>query len=541
MMAPRAVAADISGRDVTVSRLRTPESSANDTLRTLILAQDESTADAIAASLAGIFGDRLLLDWIDDQANASQVMHGDAYDLYFLEESGEDDVVAAVRGAVDAGCEGAIIVVADRPDGENDLKTIDAGAADHVVKADLAPALLTRLVRHALVRQSRLIRARREVARLTAEKQRLNRLRVANHRFVENACHDFRSPLTVIKEFSSIIAEGLAGDVSGEQSEFLEIILNRVDNLSHMVDAILDASRLESDAIGVHREAVPVSRLIEAARPNLEKAAGDGHAAISFAVEEPLPDVFADLESVNRVIVNLVTNACKFTGEDGKITVWARHDPEERQVTIGVSDNGPGIAPEHMKLIFDRFQQLPGDDATASGFGLGLHISSELVRVNFGTLTVESEPGRGSTFMFTLPEFDVESLIRRHFGFLSTSRHGFHKVSLVIAASEEHSDEPALAELERFLSRQVRSYDLLLRMRRDAWLLCLACSETEVEAVTSRILRSFAEYNRNRPIGKLPAFEFRPVGSWPLNQGAEDLPRAVDAILELAPRSRELH
>ena len=110
--------------------------------------------------------------------------------------------------------------------------------------------------------------------------------------------------------------------------------------------------------------------------------------------------------------------------------------PTQKDVTIGVTDNGPGIAPEHVKLIFDRFQQLPKDKADGKdGFGLGLHIASELVRVNFGTLSVESEPQKGSTFAFTIPVFDVNALIPLYFNFLSTARHSFQKVSIAVAAA----------------------------------------------------------------------------------------------------------
>jgi signal transduction histidine kinase len=303
-----------------------------------------------------------------------------------------------------ASCDGSVIVFTDHAGADSSRDAVAFGAADCVPVADLNAAVFERAVRHGLVRQREIVRARREVEALTNEKARLNMLRDANHRFVENACHDFRSPLTVIKEFAAIIAEGLAGDVSEEQAEFLQIILTRVDHLSHMVDGILDASRLESDVIGVRREEHSAAKLIEQTRSTLEQRAATSKLQVEFAIPEGLPNVFADAESIGRVIVNLGTNACKYARESGKIRVWARYQPRAKAVTIGVTDNGPGIAPEHVKLIFDRFQQLPKDKADQKdGFGLGLHISSELVRVNFGTLSVESEPQKGSTFTFTLP------------------------------------------------------------------------------------------------------------------------------------------
>jgi signal transduction histidine kinase len=433
-------------------------------------------------------------------------------------------------------------VVSSSGDVDSDLRAVAAGAADYVSLTDLTADRFQRTIRHALLRQQGIVRTRQEVEALTTEKTRLNLLRDANHRFVENACHDFRSPLTVIKEFAAIIAEGLAGDVNEEQSEFLQIILTRVDHLSHMVDGILDASRLESDLIGVRREEQPVRKLVEHARSTLEQRAAAHKVSIEFAIPEGLPHVFADVESIGRVIVNLGANACKYARENGKILVWARYNAKDRDVTIGVTDNGPGIAPEHVKLIFDRFQQLPKDKAEQKdGFGLGLHISSELVRVNFGTLTVESEPQKGSTFAFTLPVFDVNSLIPLHFAFLRTARHSFQKVSIAVAASVGDADSAMLAEVERSLHRQLRSYDLLLRLREGNWLVCAAGDSAELTKITERILGTYAEISRNRPEGRLPEMRFRPIGSWPLASRPDGLTDAIRGAYALAPGGREIH
>ena len=373
-----------------------PEKAVDPGLNVLLIESDPEAAEAAGALLQQVFGDRCRCDRVGNPAAASELMQRDEHDvLLFAEHPQAGDAVEFVRASISSGCRRPIIVLAHNANTDLDLSVVDAGAADCIPKDELTKGTLERSIRHALLREHGLARAHREIGRLSAEIARLNILRDANHRFVDNACHDFRSPLTVIKEFSAIIAEGLAGEVNEEQAEFLQIILTRVDQLSHMVDAILDASRLESDLIGVQREEHAPAKLLEQARPTLEQQASSCGAEIRFSVDNQLPKVFADAESVGRIIVNLVTNACKFTGEGGKIEVWARHDPAANSVKMGVTDNGPGIAPEHVKLIFDRFQQIENDKvASKGGFGLGLHIASELVRVNFGTLTVESERKR---------------------------------------------------------------------------------------------------------------------------------------------------
>ena len=509
------------------------------TLR-ILLVEDVSTAKRTAAMLHDVFGERCSQEWIGDLGEAAALMQQNLHDIYLVVDGRK--AIDVVRSSIGAGCNGPIIVLATDGGIDADLKAVDAGAADYIPKVELTPVLLERSIRHALVRQQWIGRTRHEIDALTSEKTRLKILRNANHQFVENACHDFRSPLTVIKEFASIIAEGLAGDVNEEQAEFLEIILTRVDHLSHMVDGILDASRLESDVIGVRREQHKVAKLIENARPTLEQRAAAHKVEIQFAVPDSLPNVFADAESIGRVIVNLGANACKYAGGNGKITVWARYDAENGNVVIGVTDTGPGIAPEHVKLIFDRFQQVPSDKPKEQdGFGLGLHIASELVRVNLGTLTVESEPQKGSTFSFTLPIFDVNSLIPLHFSFLRTSRHDFQKVSIAMATAVGTSDPAGLSDVERQLNRQLRSYDLLLPLRDGTWLVCLACNDDEATKITDRIHAAYSENSRNRTDGPLPDIRFRPVGSWALSNRPEGLTDAIRGAYALSPEGREIH
>jgi signal transduction histidine kinase len=226
-------------------------------LRILLVEENPQTADRISDLLHDVLGDRYARDWVDDPGRAIEIMRSNRHDLYLVADGRPAELAAGVIAA----CDGPVIVLAARPTDDADARAMAAGVADYIPLDELTPARLERKMQHALLRQRAILRTRQEIEALTNERIRLNILRDANHRFVENACHDFRSPLTVIKEFAAIIAEGLTGDINEEQSEFLQIILTRVDNLSHMVDGILDASRLESDLIGVRREERPVAKL----------------------------------------------------------------------------------------------------------------------------------------------------------------------------------------------------------------------------------------------------------------------------------------
>jgi signal transduction histidine kinase len=517
--------------------------SSNSALRILLVGNDSETVARVRTLLDAEFGDSCFCQQVSGTAHPLALMQAGGHDVYLVvEPAGAGDTADLIRSATNAGLSAPVLVLSAHADTESDLTVIGSGAADCMPLNALTAGTLARSIRHALLRQQGIAGMQREIGALTTEKTRLNLLREANHRFVENACHDFRSPLTVIKEFASIIAEGLSGDVTEEQAEFLQIILTRVDHLSGMVDGILDASRLESDVIGVRREEQQVSKLIDHARATLEQRALAHKATIEYDIPASLPNVFADAESIGRVIVNLGTNAAKYAGENGRVKLWARYSSEHCNVTIGVTDNGPGIAPEHVKLIFDRFQQLPQDKAAGKdGFGLGLHIASELVRVNFGTLSVESEPQKGSTFSFTLPIFDVNALIPLHFSFLRTSRHSFQKVSIALGSVAPGATGPEITEIERNLTRQLRSYDLVLRLRVGSWLVCAAGDENDLKKITDRIFSNFAEINRNRPEGKLPDLGMREVGTWVLSGQPDGLTDAIRGAYALSPEGSEVH
>ncbi len=263
------------------------ESFAAQDIRILLFDEDPTSAATIRGVLHEAFGDGCVCDWVSDREEAAEQIRVGSHDVHLCVDGPQGgDALALVRASVDAGNTAAVILLAPAANADFDLKMVEAGADDYMILDGLTAGALERSIRHALIRQARFAKALQEIAGLTGEKTRLNILRDANHQFVENACHDFRSPLTVIKEFAAIIEEGLTGEINEEQTEFLQIILTRVDQLSQMVDGILDASRLESDLIGVKREEQSVASLVEKVRPTLEQKAVASNVAIEFDVPE---------------------------------------------------------------------------------------------------------------------------------------------------------------------------------------------------------------------------------------------------------------
>lgn len=223
--------------------------------------------------------------------------------------------------------------------------------------------------------------------------------------FLANVTHDLKAPLTSICSALEVLAGKLAPRIDSEESEFFDICMRNSRVLRQMIDELLDFSKIKSGRMSVRPERQPLEPILrECLRALLPWAQSK---QISLQLDSAgslpaIPFVLADRGRVLQVLNNLVSNAIKFTPEGGRVTLSAAPSGEEAgQVRICVQDTGCGIAPEEQKRVFERFAQ--GQAGHLGGVGLGLAIARELVQQHRGRLWLESEPGRGSSFYFTLP------------------------------------------------------------------------------------------------------------------------------------------
>lgn len=401
------------------------------------------------------------------------------------------------------------------------MAAIDQGAQDYLVKDRVTPEVLDRTIRYAVQRQRnaeyrRLLDQVRGSQQLLGRKnRRLARLNQLARDSVDDISHEFRTPLTVITEYVALIRDGIVGAISDEQSQMLNVVADRADDLNNMVDDMLDVSKLKAGLLGLYRRHCQVGDIVAHVQASLDRKALLRGAQFTVEIDDGLPEVFCDPEKVGRVIVNLVVNAIKFCGTPGLVRLWARNDPQQRQVVIGVSDNGPGIAPEQLTGLFRRFHQA-GSRARggAKGFGLGLNIAKRLVALNLGRLTVETSVGRGSTFSCTVPWADVQSIVPRYIRRLQRRRSLASSLSLVTAATAPQADEGNINELNAFLNCSVRQRDLVIRMDENRWLILLAAQAEKVPPFIDHIEKLHHEASRNRPRGPMPPLELRSAGTW---------------------------
>ena len=506
-------------------------------LNFLMIEDDEDDFVLARELLSEVFAEGCNLDWINEGAAGLEAIRRNAHDLYLIDyRLGERDGLELVRDAVETGCKAPIIVLTGLKSREIDIEAMKAGATDYLVKNEISAPLLERSVRYALARQQHLKAEREAKEQLKRANQKLSELCDTAHQFVDNVSHEFRTPLTVIKEFASIVADGLAGEVNQEQHEYLTIVINRVDDLAMMVDDMLDISKLEAGLLGLVRRECRVEAIVDRIRTTLERKAAANGATLEVDIEDCMPTIYCDAEKIGRVIINLTVNAFKFSGEGGAVKLWARHDADRSQINVGVTDNGPGIAPENVQSIFERFKQV-GDDVRAStkGFGLGLNIVKELVQLNLGDIAVESELGRGSTFTATLPVFDPPKILERFMGRVEQLRNGSSHASLISLRTERPDDGALDDEMDSFLQHQLRHSDLLFRPRPGTWLVCTASDQQDLAQMIARIAQARLDANRNRAHGDLLAFEFEVKGTWRMRDEGHDLMKQFAADLACAP------
>lgn len=220
------------------------------------------------------------------------------------------------------------------------------------------------------------------------------------NQLLSTVSHELRTPLSSIKGFASTLLRQDVRWDEASQREFLRIIEEESDRLEELIDNLLDMSQLEAGALRVQKEPVQLRRLV---RDALDEA-GRRTTAHWFVMDLPaaVPRVLADPRRIRQVLDNLLENAIKYSPQGGQITVTC--EVEHGGVIVSVADQGPGIAPELLERVFDRFFQVNGASTRQSGgSGLGLAIARGIVEAHGGRIWAESSPGHGSVFRFTLP------------------------------------------------------------------------------------------------------------------------------------------
>jgi len=222
--------------------------------------------------------------------------------------------------------------------------------------------------------------------------------------FLANMSHELRTPLNAIIGFAQLLHDGKVGPIGANQKEYLSDILTSADHLLQLINDVLDLSKVESGKLEFQPETVNLAKLITEVRNILQPLAVGKHLTISVEVADALAQVVIDPAKLKQILYNYLSNAIKFTPEDGRITVRAHATENPADFRLEVEDTGIGIMADEVAKLFIAFQQL--DSSTAKkhqGTGLGLALTKKIVEAQGGRVGVRSARGQGSVFFAILP------------------------------------------------------------------------------------------------------------------------------------------
>lgn len=257
--------------------------------------------------------------------------------------------------------------------------------------------------------------------------KKLERLERLKSEFVSIVSHELRTPLTAIKNSLDIILSGKAGEMTDNMAKFLDMARRNSVRLSGIINDLLDLSKIEAGKMDFKFETIKIESVIEYVKTSLDGMAKEKNLTLATKIEDNFADIYADTHRLEQVLTNLVSNAIKFTPEDGKIEIRTEVvdakdiNPVEmfaddlkklkgKYLQICVKDNGIGISNEHLAHVFDKFAQIENSlSRKVGGSGLGLPIARQLLEAHNGMIWCNSKPEKGSSFYFAIPIYDEKT------------------------------------------------------------------------------------------------------------------------------------
>lgn len=362
---------------------------------------------------------------------------------------------------------------------------------------------------------------------ITARKQ----LEQLKDEFISTVSHELRTPLSITREGVSLLLDGIPGAVNGQQQKVLSVARDNIDRLSRIINSLLDISKLEAGKVELRRERVELRHLLQQVADAFERMARERGLILTVHRPPAGLEVYVDADKTIQIFSNLVGNAIKFTGR-GSVDVLVNECQHE--VECVVRDTGVGIAKENLPKVFSKFQQF-GRTAGGGekGTGLGLAIAKELVELHHGTMRVESEPGCGTTFAFTLPKCTMEALLRAYLreGIQDAAEHKSRTSLLLITLDEpvgsngrlgpERRGQLMTQVQEMLASRFCRKGDVAVQVQHQVAVLLGHCDRDQAAKVKARLEQALAEQLAGEGVAGALRFRLR-CATYPDDANSEE-------------------
>jgi signal transduction histidine kinase len=353
-------------------------------------------------------------------------------DMGLPDEHGLDTVRRTHAAAPDI----PMIVLTGLDDETLASEAMKEGAQDYLIKGQIENRALPRALRYAIERHR---------MQTEADLARIHQLQFKDE-FLSHVSHELRSPLTAIYQFVTILLDGIAGQLSPEQHQYLEIVLRNAKQLHSMINDLFEISGAQAGKLHIDLQCTSLADAVAYAVSTLQGASTAKEITLSSDIASGLPSICADSARLRQILVILVDNAIKFTPAKGVVKVRARVSGDPNLVVAEVSDSGCGIASGMNERIFERlFQAADAAVAGRKGLGLGLYIAKDLVTRQGGKIWADSAPEQGAIFSVTFPIFSLANLLAPAF---RKEKHGENSVTLVVTE---------IGSKTAWLSREVRA------------------------------------------------------------------------------------
>lgn len=397
-----------------------------ETLKILIIDDDEVDRMAVSRALKAA-AIRMELSEAIDYSEAIEILEEKIFDCVFVDYllPGKDGL-ALVQEIRASGSKVPLIVLTGQGDEQTAVELMKAGASDYITKSRITPDLLSTTLRNVIriyeaelqielfnqqIKESNeILKKKNKELEEKKEQIHLQNLKLleaseTKSKFLATMSHELRTPLNAIMAFSQMLQRKNKGNFSKQQVDMIERIHGNGKNLLALINDILDLSKIEAGGLQLHPEEFDLSQLINTTVDELRSLRSQKKLDVEVEIDFQHPIVFNDRNRVRQILVNLISNAIKFT-ETGMVVIKANEisDLSDSDIVIFVKDTGIGIAENDIKHIFEPFRQINQTISRKyAGTGLGLAITKSLVKMMDGQVSVESELNKGSIFRVELP------------------------------------------------------------------------------------------------------------------------------------------
>lgn len=482
----------------------------------ILIVGECATTLALMHDFAAAHKDHLKIVVKESQKCARSALANGGHNVCVIVE--DTDSIAAesiAHAACKQGWRGSIIVVNSNGVLDQDLSDLDLYYADCLQVDSLTAELFIRSVRCALAYENTWRATHEKDQQLATLTNHIALLNTNASDYISMLAHDFRTPLSVIKQFASIVSGGLLGEVTEEQYEYMQTIITRTDDLNALINDLVDVSNLERAAIGMRRKPTTVKQLTASLTQAIELGFSLEDTSYSLDAEETLQDIYCDVDKLSKAIVAIAQYSRRFTKEDGNISITVRQGASPYDALIDITNDGHEIPADRLQHFSDRLscssQNLTHGE---SSLGLALYVAKEQVRFNFGDITVRNEIDGGSTFCISIPLNNPAWILDSYKERLPQFNRILNYVSIVRISAREPLDADPAIEIEEKLHAAIRSTDLALQPHADVWLAVLATEDIPTNALSMRFAKIFNSDPQGSDHPKNEFLDIQELGFW---------------------------